>query len=403
MTRTSHGTARGAAWALVAALAATAGCAGEPQTVRDLLRRVDGLSDPAARTAAVEQFLLAHPANPIVEQNTRLTFFVKDDASGRVPRIVGDFNAWATSPQGYDQKAGSPTRIDGTPWSYLQAQAFTNARLEYVFLFEKESLPDPRNPRTIRTFSGERSEIRMPFFQTHPEVDGPAPEAKGTLTDEQFASRALKASRRVWTYLPPGYESTQDLYPTVYFLDGGNYADWMAVPAVLDRLIAAKTVPPFIAVFIEPGDRREEYSRNPAWRTFVATELVPAIDARHRTFPAPEQRLIFGSSLAAYGAVDLAVEHSDVFGLCAAIAPPAQASTLLTNQAQGQRAIFGVRFYLLGGVYDTDVKGARTLRSALAEASADVKYEEVPEGHAAETFRAHIDNALKVLLPAPAS
>lgn len=388
--------------AAAVALAAAIGCAGEPQTVRDLLRRVEKAS-PAERSAIVEQFLAAHPSNPVVEQNTRLTFFVKDNASGQAPRIVGDFNAWATTPQGYDQKAGAPIRIEGTPWSYVEGQAFTNARLEYVFLFEKESLPDPRNPRKIRTFSGERSEVRMPFFGGHPEIDAPAPAAKGTLTDERFQSRALRATRRVWTYLPAGYEASQDLYPTVYFLDGGNYAEWMAVPGVLDRLIADKSIPPIIAVFVEPGDRREEYSRNPAWRAFVATELVPAIDSRHRTFPAPEQRLVFGSSLAAYGAVDLAVEHSGVFGLCAAIAPPAQASTLLTNQAQGQRAIFGVRFYVLGAVYDTDVKGARTLRTALAEASADVKYEEVPEGHAAETFRGHIDTALKALLPVPAS
>ena len=153
------------------------------------------------------------------------------------------------------------------------------------------------------------------------------------------------------------------LYPTVYFLDGANYADWMQVPSVLDQLIAAKSIPPIIAVFIEPGSRQEEYSRNPAWRTFVARELVPATDKRFRTFAAPDHRVIFGSSLGAYGAVDLAVENPDVFGLCAAIAPPAQASTLLTNQSQGTRAIQGVRFFVLGAVYDTDVKGARTLRA----------------------------------------
>lgn len=243
----------------------------------------------------------------------------------------------------------------------------------------------------------------MPFFAAHPEVEGPVPAGKGSVTEETFTSRTLKASRRVWTYLPAGYEGSQDIYPTVYFLDGGNYTDWMAVPSVLDRLIAAKVIPPVIAVFVEPGSRQEEYSRNPAWRAFIATELVPAVDAKLRTFPAPEQRLIFGSSLGGYGAVDLAVEYPGVFGLCAAIAPPAQASTLITNQSQGQRAIHGVRFFVLGAVYDTDVKGARTLRTALAEASADVKYEEVPEGHAAETFRTHIDNALKALLPAPIS
>lgn len=388
---------------LLAVVMLSAACASEPETARDLLKQLGRQEDPQARTGLVERFLERRGPNPIIDQNARLTFFVKDDPGGRVPRIVGDFNNWATSAQGYDATAGTLTRLTGTPWSYLEASAFTNARLEYVFLYEKEALPDPRNARTIRTFSGDRSEIRMPFLAPQPEVEGPAPTSVGTVTEGTFDSRALKAQRRIWTYLPPGYERSQDLYPTIYFLDGGNYTGWMAVPGVLDRLIAAKTIPPVIAVFIEPGSRQEEYSRNPAWRQFVATELVPSIDATYRTFPAPEQRLVFGSSLGAYGAVDLAVAHSDVFGLCAAIAPPAQASTLLTNQAQGQRAVHGVRFFVLGAVYDTDVKGARTLRTALAEASADVKYEEVPEGHAAETFRTHIDNALKALLPPPVS
>ena len=386
------------AW-LVYAVAA-AGCGGEPQSVRALLKQVDGLVDPAAKAAAIERYIDTHGGTPIVEQNARLTFFVQD-VDGKTPRIVGDFNNWATTPQGYDAAAGTPTRIADTPWSYLESSAFTNARLEYVLLFEKETRPDPKNRRTVRTFAGPRSEVRMPFWGGSPEVEGAADVPEGTVLQEAFDSRALKAPRRVWTYLPPGYEGSQDLYSSVYFLDGANYADWMQVPSVLDQLIAAKTIPPVIAVFVEPGSRQEEYSRNAAWRTFMARELVPATDKRFRTFAAPDHRVIFGSSLGAYGAVDLAVDAPDVFGLCAAIAPPAQASTLLTNQAQGVRAIQGVRFFVLGAVYDTDVKGARTLRTALEESRADVHYVEVPEGHAAETFRGRIDDALKQLIPAP--
>ena len=111
-------------------------------------------------------------------------------------------------------------------------------------------------------------------------MEGKAQVAEGKVLQEAFDSPPLKAPRRVWTYLPAGYDSSQDLYPTVYFLDGANYADWMQVPSVLDQLIAAKTIPPIIAVFVEPGSRQEEYSRNPAWRTFVAKELVPAVDKR---------------------------------------------------------------------------------------------------------------------------
>jgi enterochelin esterase-like enzyme len=390
---------RSARLAWLACTLVAVGCAGEPQSVRALLKQVDGLADPAAKTAAIERYVDGHGGTPIVEQNARLTFFVQD-VDGKTPRIVGDFNNWATTPQGYDATAGTPTRIADTSWSYLEGSAFTNARLEYVLLFEKETRPDPKNRRTVRTFVGPRSEVRMPFWGGAPEVEGTADVPEGKVLQEAFDSRALKASRRVWTYLPPGYDASDALYPVVYFLDGANYADWMQVPSVLDQLIAAKTIPPVIAVFVEPGSRQEEYSRNPAWRTFMARELVPATDKRFRTFAAPDHRVIFGSSLGAYGAVDLAVETPDVFGLCAAIAPPAQASTLLTNQTQGVRAIQGVRFFVLGAVYDTDVKGARTLRTALEESRADVRYVEVPEGHAAETFRGRIDDALKELVPA---
>ena len=69
--------------------------------------------------------------------------------------------------------------------------------------------------------------------------------------------------------------------------------------------------------------------------------------------------------------------------------------------AAGQRAIIGDHFYILGAQYDTDVKGARTLRTVLDVARADARYEEVPEGHAAETFRGYLGSALKTLLPKP--
>ncbi len=61
------------------------------------------------------------------------------------------------------------------------------------------------------------------------------------------------------------------------------------------------------------------------------------VDKRFRTFSAPDQRVILGSSLAAYGAVDLAVEYPSLFGLCAAIAPPAQTASLIANQPKARK------------------------------------------------------------------
>jgi enterochelin esterase family protein len=374
-----------------------AGCAGEPQNWRELREHLSSLA-PEQRSAAVERFLESKGGSPIVESQTRLVFFAKDE-NGQPPRIVGDFNGWAATPQGYDMAIGRTTRIEGTPWSYLESTAYSNARLEYVLFYEGNAVADPMNPRQVQAFAGPRSEVRMPFWVQQPEVDEAGAAPAGELIADTLTSRALGGPRRVWYYLPPGYAAAADtLYPVVYVLDGANYVEKMNVPKVLDHLIANKSIPPVMAVFSEPADRQEEYSRNPRWRAFVTSELVPQVDKRFRTFSAPDQRVILGSSLAAYGAVDLAVEFPSMFGLCAAIAPPAQAATLIANQARARAAVMSIRFFVMGGVYDAMIDGARNLRTTLDEFNAPVSYLEVSEGHNTNTFRAHLDDALRALL-----
>ena len=379
-------------WAALAS-----GCAGEPQSWAALKKQLPNL-EFEQRDAAIEKFIAAKGGTPVIENQTRLVFFAKD-VNGVTPRVVGDFNAWAATPQGYDAAIGKMTRIDGTNWSYLEGTSYTNARAEYVLFFDQETAADPLNPRTVQAYAGPRSEIRMPFWVANPEVDDQAPAQPGELLAETLTSRSLGGPRRVWFYVPPGYAAATDtLFPVVYVLDGANYVEKMDVPRILDRLIARKAIPPVIAVFSEPGDRQEEYTRNPKWRAFVTAELVPAVDRRFRTFPAPDHRVIFGSSLAAYGAVDLAVEFPSVFGLCAAIAPPEQAASVVANQPRARAAAVSIRFFVLGGVYDAMIDGARRLRTTLDGVNAPVTYLEVPEGHNTNTFRNHVDDAIRALL-----
>jgi len=375
-----------------------ASCNGEPTTWQELRAQLPTV-DAAAQDALVEKFVASKGGTPIVENQTRVIFLAKD-RDGQTPRIVGDFNNWAVTQVGYDVLIGKPTRIEGTSWSFLETTSYTNARLEYVLFFDKDAVPDPLNRRTVQAFAGPRSEVRMPFFVAQPEVDELGSAPKGEVIAESFQSRSLGGSRRVWYYLPPGYTAATDtLYPVLYVLDGSNYVEKMDVPKVLDHLIANKTIPPVIAVFSEPADRQEEYSRNPNWRGFITNELVPSVDKRFRTFPTPDHRVILGSSLAAYGAIDLAVTAPSVFGLCAAIAPPVQTATVVSNQAAARAAVVSIKFFVMGGVYDSMIDGARRLHTTLDEYSAPVTYLEVSEGHNTNTFRGHLDDALKALLP----
>ena len=383
---------------LLIALVVFSGCASEPQSWKDLKEHLPSI-EASQRDAAIEKFIAAKHGTPIIENQTRLVFLAKD-RDGQPPRIVGDFNNWAVTKDGYDVNVGRTTRLEGSSWSYVESTSYTNARLEYGFLFDKEYAVDPMNARQVQAFAGPRSEVRMPFFVAQPEVDEAGPGPKGDVIAETFNSRSLGGTRRVWYYLPPGYVAAKDtLYPVMYVLDGNNYVEKMEAPRVLDHLIVNKSIPPVIAVFSEPGDRNEEYSRNPKWRAFIANELVPAVDKRFRTFPTPDHRVILGSSLAAYGAVDLAVSAPAVFGLCAAIAPPVQTATVVENQPAARAAVVSIRFFVMGGVYDSMIDGARLLRTTLDSYQAPVSYLEVSEGHNTNTFRGHLDDALKALLP----
>jgi 23S rRNA (adenine2503-C2)-methyltransferase len=96
----------------LAVLLMVAGCASEPQNWREFRQYIQDVA-PDQRDAAVERFITAKGGNPIIENQTRLIFFAKDK-DGKTPRIVGDFNNWAVTPQGYDVSVGQPTRIDGS-------------------------------------------------------------------------------------------------------------------------------------------------------------------------------------------------------------------------------------------------------------------------------------------------
>ena len=72
---------------------------------------------------------------------------------------------------------------------------------------------------------------------------------------------------------------------------------------------------------------------------------------------------------------------------------------MIANQAKARAAAVSIRFFVLGGVYDSMVNGARGLRTTLDDVNAPVTYLEVPEGHNTNTFRAHLDDALRALLP----
>lgn len=138
------------------------------------------------------------------------------------------------------------------------------------------------------------------------------------------------AERRVPVYLPAGYDAAGDArYPTVYFLagfsGGGIYllgeSLWSeTLPQRLDRLIGSGAVRPLIVVMVDAltrlgGSQYINSAGTGQYEDHLVRELVPLIDARYRTRPEREARVVMGKSSGGYGATVLAMRHPEVFGL----------------------------------------------------------------------------------------
>jgi enterochelin esterase-like enzyme len=151
----------------------------------------------------------------------------------------------------------------------------------------------------------------------------------GTQEHIQISSRALGGrSQDVYVYLPPGYAGNPTRrYPVLYLLHGfpGRPLAFMLtvrMGVVEDELVAKGLAQPVILVmpfgstgtFTDKewanGDRLGE-----GWATFVARDVVRAIDLQYRTIPNRSGRAIAGLSEGGYGALNIAFQHPGEFGV----------------------------------------------------------------------------------------
>src|SRR5712691_94657 len=133
-------------------------------------------------------------------------------------------------------------------------------------------------------------------------------------------------SQSVYVYLPPGYAAQSNKrYPVLYLLHGfpGRPLAFLLtvrMGVVEDELVAKNSARRVILVmpFGSTGTFTDKewadgVRRDEGWGTFVARDLVRAIDARYRTIATPAGRAIGGLSEGGYGALNIALHHPREF------------------------------------------------------------------------------------------
>ena len=145
------------------------------------------------------------------------------------------------------------------------------------------------------------------------------------ITAHSFYSDALGRTMPYVVYTPPGYGMSTRRYSVLYMLHGlgGSDTQWQSVGLfdVADRLIRARTIAPLIIV-LPQGDAGywmdHAGTDHAAWGTYTARDVVADVDAHYRTLADRAHRAIGGMSMGAHGAVQLALNHPDVFSVAGA-------------------------------------------------------------------------------------
>jgi S-formylglutathione hydrolase FrmB len=158
----------------------------------------------------------------------------------------------------------------------------------------------------------------------------------GRFDEHSFTSDILRDNplgdpddRPLWVYVPPGYDDESERrYPSVYVIQGltGQLDMWRNraafrpnFPELADALFANGEAPPCVVVWVDcwtslGGSQFLDSPGTGRYHTYLCDEVVPWVDERYRTLPAPEHRGIAGKSSGGYGAMVTPMLRPDLFG-----------------------------------------------------------------------------------------
>jgi len=147
-------------------------------------------------------------------------------------------------------------------------------------------------------------------------------------------------TRKIWVYLPPGYEKAPSTrYPILYLFHGRGelYLAWTEsgkANLIFDNLLAEKKMKPMIVVMPYTGPAETENGANsnqpptPATQAqpanYVLDEVIPWAEAKYRVLPGRTHRAMAGLSAGGALTASIGFSHLDLFSQLGIFSSPTQ-------------------------------------------------------------------------------
>jgi len=183
----------------------------------------------------------------------------------------------------------------------------------------------------------------------------PAVEAPG-VTHHVFESPAAQARVSYHLSVPGAYDrEPARRFPVVYWLhgSGGGLRGIPEVARHVDAAIESGAAPPLLVVFVNglvEGMYVDWRDGSTPVETMIVQDLVPHVDATHRTIATRTGRMLDGFSMGGYGAARLGFKFPEVFGAVSIVgAGPLQPDLVRAAPRAGRRRAEQVLDRVYGG------------------------------------------------------
>ncbi len=337
---------------------------------------------------------------PIIETGGNVVFFYVGTGKEQDVRLTGEFRTLHFHSIYWDKEGEAMRAIAPKGGVFFKRLKFeTDARLEYKFIIDGEPGRDPLNPRTaINGAGGEVSQLVMPGYIQPADVFPKPGIAGGRIIDldEEWATPAVKI------YLPAGYDSSKT-YPVIYTADGSAWIKFMALPVILDNLIAARDIEPVMAVMIDSAkDRRSWYFYNPKYLDYLE-KVVKYVDKRFATRADAGSRLHIGASSGGRAAFYVGLERPGLFLNLGLFSPSLTGSPYYYEPyfSGRKRPHPALRIWLSAGSYEEYIyKDTKVMEKYFKSVGPDTTAVYTREGHSFIAWRNLTPLMLKHFFPA---
>ena len=186
------------------------------------------------------------------------------------------------------------------------------AWVEYAWVgADGEAFADPDNPqKSLNPWWPYPRAAVGPDYAPPPLWQGPEASARGTAHRLSWAGEVFPGTRRAVVYTPHGF-SPGEAAPVYYVQDGIAFYRTGRLGEVMDRAVEGGLARGAVLVFLEPGDRNEEYYLNDRYLDFLTGEVFPRVEGE---YVQPEVRGLWGASLGGLISLYLGSRAPELFG-----------------------------------------------------------------------------------------